>query len=103
MNNTYIIDLKNFTAEDKLREILKKFKIKKLSERTYEAIGDLAKIDIARLYQYILGSGHIFIYDVRNKEFHFYQRGERGRRRYIAQDADLDIQTLQRIEQIQED
>lgn len=100
MNSAYLLDFKNITNLARLEECLSDWEIKKISDRIFQISGrDFVNKDMEHLYHAIGVNGHIFVYDYQNQSERFYQRHPKGRKRWIARDADLDAQTVSLIEQ----
>ena len=101
--NIYIFDFKNIANLEQIQKVFSSWDITQYSDRCFEARGkEWDRTDILQLYQWIGHDGHIFVHNCQTMEEYYRQKNPRGRRRFVAQDSDLDSVSLLRIAQLQE-
>lgn len=93
----YVIDIKNSARPEQLKELLEgKWKVKQLSERTFEAEGDpCGRPDLRDMWAKLGNDGHVYVYDTETGSEAFHQRKPKGRKREVARDEDLDPKTVE--------
>lgn len=97
----YILDLKNIISEKSvINSLTQDFSVEKKSDRTFVLSGpQLFKSHLIGCYLNIDEGGHIFYFDCQTTEEYSLRKIQGFRKKHRLQDADLDTQTLQQIEQ----